>query len=104
MSIYQGDQKVANNITIENTSYSVPIGTIISYASTTLPVGFLLCDGSEISKTDYADLYAVVGNKFGTATDTTKFKLPDLRDKFIQGANGNLGARKDAGLMKSNSR
>lgn len=98
MSIYQGDQKVANNITIENTSYSVPIGTIISYASTTLPVGFLLCDGSEISKTDYADLYAVVGNKFGTATDTTKFKLPDLRDKFIQGANGNLGASKDAGL------
>lgn len=98
MSIYQGDQKVANNITIENTSYSVPIGTIISYASTTLPVGFLLCDGSEISKTDYADLYAVVGNKFGTATDTTKFKLPDLRDKFIQGANSNLGASKDAGL------
>ena len=98
MSIYQGDQKVANNITIENTSYSVPIGTIISYTSTILPVGFLLCDGSEISKTDYADLYAIVGNKFGTATDTTKFKLPDLRDKFIQGANENLGTSKDAGL------
>ncbi len=98
MSIYQGDQKVANNITIENTSYSVPIGTIISYASTTLPVGFLLCDGSEISKTDYADLYTVIGNKFGTATDSTKFKLPDLRNRFIQGANSNLGASKDAGL------
>lgn len=98
MSIYQGDQKVANNITIENTSYSVPIGTIISYASTALPIGFLLCDGSEISKTDYADLYIVIGNKFGTATDTTKFKLPDLRDKFVQGANGNLGTSKDAGL------
>jgi len=98
MSIYQGDQKVANNITIENASYSVPIGTIISYASTTLPIGFLLCDGSEISKTDYADLYIVIGNKFGTATDTTKFKLPDLRNRFIQGANGNLGASKDAGL------
>lgn len=98
MSIYQGDQKVANNITIENASYSAPIGTIISYASTTLPIGFLLCDGSEISKTDYADLYIVIGNKFGTATDTTKFKLPDLRDRFIQGANGNLGASKDAGL------
>lgn len=98
MSIYQGDQKVANNITIENASYSVPIGTIISYASTTLPIGFLLCDGSEISKTDYADLYIVIGNKFGTATDTTKFRLPDLRNRFIQGANGNLGASKDAGL------
>lgn len=89
MSIYQGDQKVANNITIENTSYSVPIGTIISYASTTLPTGFLLCDGSEISKTDYADLYAAIGNKFGTATDTTKFKLPDLREAVPVGVGQN---------------
>ena len=98
MSIYQGDQKVANNITIENTSYSMPIGCIIPFSGSTIPVGFLLCDGSEVSKIDYADLYAVIGNKFGTATDTTKFKLPDLRDKFIQGANGNLGTTKEAGL------
>ena len=98
MPIMQGDKKVANVYNIINNSYSVPIGTIISYASTTLPIGFLLCDGSEISKTDYADLYAVIGNKFGTATDTTKFKLPDLRDKFIQGSNGNLGITKEAGL------
>ena len=98
MSIYQGNQKVANNITIENTSYSVPIGTIISYASATLPIGFLLCDGSEVSKTTYADLYKVIGNIYGTATDTSKFKLPDLRDKFVQGANGNLGTSKDVGL------
>ena len=98
MSIYQGNQKVANNYYIDNTVYCVPVGTIISYTSTIPPTGFLICDGSEISKTEYADLYKVIGNKFGTATDTTKFKLPDLRDKFVQGANDNLGTNKEAGL------
>lgn len=98
MPIMQGDKKVANVYNINNNSYSVPIGCIIPFSGSTIPVGFLLCDGSEVSKTDYADLYVVVGNKFGTATDTTKFKLPDLRNKFIQGANSNTGEIKEAGL------
>lgn len=98
MAIYQGNKKVANNYYIDNTVYCVPIGTIISYTSTIPPTGFLVCDGSEISKTDYADLYKVIGDKFGTATNTAKFKLPDLRDKFVQGANDNVGTNKDAGL------
>lgn len=98
MAIYQGETRVANNYQIDNSVYCVPIGSIIPYASTTLPKGFLLCDGAEISKTDYADLYAVIGDTFGTATNNTKFKLPDLRDKFVQGANDNLGTSKEAGL------
>lgn len=98
MAIYQGETRVANNYQIDNSVYCVPIGSIIPYASTTLPKGFLLCDGAEISKTDYADLYEIIGDTFGTATDSTKFKLPDLRDKFVQGANGNLGTNKEAGL------
>lgn len=98
MAIYQGNRKVANNYYIDNTVYCVPIGTIISYTSTIAPTGFLICNGSEVSRTEYADLYKVIGDKFGTTTDTTKFKLPDLRDKFVQGANDNLGTSKEAGL------
>lgn len=98
MAIYQGETKVANNYTIDNTVYCVPIGSIIPYASATLPKGFLLCNGAEVSKTDYTDLYAVIGDTFGTVTDNTKFKLPDLRDRFVQGANDNLGTNKEAGL------
>lgn len=99
MAIYQGKSKtpVAENVNIDSSVYCVPIGSIIPYSSTTAPKGFMICDGSEISKTDYADLYAVIGDKFGSASDG-KFKLPDLRDKFVQGANGNLGESKDAGL------
>lgn len=89
--LYNGEE-------IQGSLYSVPIGTILSYSATTPPVGFLVCDGSEVSKTTYADLFAIIGDTYGTATDTSKFKLPDLRDKFVQGANGNLGTSKDAGL------
>ena len=98
MPIMQGDKKVANVYNISNNSYAVPIGCIIPFSGSTIPVGFLLCDGSEVSKIIYADLFAIIGNTYGTATDTSKFKLPDLRDKFVQGANGNLGTSKDAGL------
>lgn len=98
MPIMQGDKKVANVYNINNNSYSVPIGCIIPFSGSTIPVGFLLCDGSEVSKTDYADLYAVIADLYGAATDTAKFKLPDLRDRFVQGANGNLGTTKEAGL------
>ena len=89
--LYNGEE-------IQGSLYSVPIGTILSYSATTSPVGFLVCDGSEVSKTTYADLFAIIGDTYGTATDTSKFKLPDLRDKFVQGANSNLGTSKDAGL------
>lgn len=98
MAIYQGNKKLAYSCNVDNSVYAVPIGTILSYASATPPNGFLVCDGSEVLKTDYAELFEIIGDTYGTATDTTKFKLPDLRDKFVQGANGNLGISKDAGL------
>lgn len=97
MAIYQGDKKVGYNIT--NTIYSIcPVGAILSYGGSDIPKGYLLCDGREVNKVFYSDLYKVIGNTYGTATDTNNFVLPDLKDKFIQGANNNLGTSKDAGL------
>ena len=97
MAIYQGNKKVGYNI--DTTVYSTcPIGTILSYGGSNIPNGYLLCDGSEISKETYKDLYEIIGDTYGNSTDNTKFKLPDLQDKFIQGANNNLGTSKDAGL------
>lgn len=98
MAIYQGNKKLAYSYNVDNSVYAVPIGTILSYSAAIPPVGFLVCDGSEVSKTTYADLFEIIGDTYGTATDTSKFKLPDLRDRFVQGANGNLGTSKDAGL------
>jgi microcystin-dependent protein len=72
----------------------VPCGTIVPFAkdviSSGLPTGWLLCDGSAISRTSYATLYAVVGNWWGdgstgTGSGTGKFNLPDFRGFFMRG-------------------
>jgi len=58
--------------------------------------GWLLCNGASVSRTMYADLFAKIGTTFG-AVDDTHFNLPDLRDKFIEGAE-TAGTNKSAGL------
>lgn len=91
MAIYQGNKKLAYSCNVDNSVYAVPIGTILSYASATPPNGFLVCDGSEVLKTDYAELFEIIGDTYGKCTDTTKFKLPNAKGRVLQGADGNLG-------------
>ena len=66
-------------------SSSGPIGSIIPFGSTTPPTGFLNCDGSDVSRTTYADLFAVIGTTFGVGDGSTTFTLPDLRQRFPLG-------------------
>ncbi len=80
-------------------SGSSPIGAIIPFGGENVPAGFLLCDGEEYSKEDYKDLYAVIGDYFTKETVTAGyFNVPNLRGKFAEGAEGNLGTNIDAGL------
>lgn len=58
----------------------VPIGTIIDYGSTTVPAGYLACDGSAVSRTTYSALYAIIGTTFGSGDGSTTFNLPDLSE------------------------
>jgi microcystin-dependent protein len=51
-----------------------------------IPSGWLICDGLAVSRTTYADLFAVVGTSFGVGDGSTTFNVPDLRDKFPKGA------------------
>lgn len=62
-----------------------PIGTISPFGGSAIPSGYLLCNGAEVLKTAYAELFAVIGDAFGTASDNTKFKLPDLREATTKG-------------------
>lgn len=70
-------------------SDSLPIGTVMYFAVSTAPVGFLECDGSLQDAVDYPDLSVMIGNKFLSAGETSvpagKFRLPDLRSEFIRG-------------------
>lgn len=66
----------------------VPLGTIMPYAGASAPYGYLLCDGSEVERSKYPDLYDVIGTRFnGTATlsGLGTYRLPDLRGRFPLG-------------------
>lgn len=81
-------------------THCLPVGFIAfhsSYDGETVPTGWLVCDGKEVSKTQYADLYSVIGDTFGEAEDNNSFVIPDLIDKFVQGST-TVGVNKEAGL------
>ena len=74
-----------------------PVGSVTAFAGSTTPQGWLLCDGSAVSRTDYADLYAVIGDTYGAGDGSTTFNLPNLVDKFVEGS-ATSGTEKTAGL------
>lgn len=75
-----------------------PTGTIIWFAGNSAPTGYLLCNGSNVSRTTYANLFKVIGIKYGAGNSTTTFTLPKLTDnRFIEGSS-TVGTSKNAGL------
>lgn len=67
---------------------SNPAGVILAFGGTTAPAGYLLCDGSVVSRTTYANLFAAIGTAFGAGDGSTTFHLPDFRGRFLRGHNG----------------
>jgi microcystin-dependent protein/cytoskeletal protein CcmA (bactofilin family) len=63
----------------------IPVGSIMSYAGTTAPPGWFICDGTEKSKVSYAALFTAIGTNFGAGSSTAFFKIPDLRGRFLLG-------------------
>jgi microcystin-dependent protein len=65
-----------------------PPGTVVAYMGTNAPPGWLLCDGSPVSRTQYAGLFGVILISSGVGDGVTTFNLPDLRGMFLRGVNG----------------
>lgn len=63
----------------------LPIGSLIPYHSSTPPTGFLYCDGSAVSRTTYADLYAIIGTTYGSGDGSTTFNLPNIKGRSLMG-------------------
>ena len=74
-----------------------PTGTIIAFAGNTLPDGYLLCDGSQVSRTTYKKLFDVIGVTYGEGDGSTTFTLPNLIDRFLEGSSA-AGKYREAGL------
>lgn len=68
----------------------VPTGVILPYGGTTAPSGYLLCDGTAVSRETYGALFAAIGTAYGSGNGTSTFNVPDYRQAyfFCQAASG----------------
>jgi microcystin-dependent protein len=82
----------------EKASNGNPAGTVISFAGSNVPVGYLVCDGSAVSSTTYPELYAAIGTTWGG--NATNFNLPDLRGQFLRGQDSGAGVDPDVAARK----
>ena len=78
----------------------IPPGTIIHYAGRTVPSGWLICNGANVSRTDYEALFAAIGTTYGAGDGSTTFGLPDLNGRFLEGttSTSSVGNYRSAGL------
>jgi microcystin-dependent protein len=63
----------------------VPTGAVFAWIALVAPTGWLLCDGTAVSRTTYADLFALTGTTYGAGDGATTFNVPDLRARFPLG-------------------
>lgn len=64
---------------------ATPAGSVIAFAASVPPPGYLKANGANISRSTYARLFAVVGTTYGAGDGDTTFTLPDLRGEFLRG-------------------
>lgn len=80
-----------DNITIENNVISSTggssdkVGVIKLFSGSTAPDGWLICDGSAISRTTYSDLFALIGTTYGEGDGSTTFNIPNIKGRTVVG-------------------
>ena len=82
LSLTQGTVEQLNSIV---TVGVVPTGSVFYFAGSSVPDGYLLCDGRAVSRSTYATLYTRIGTTYGSGDGTTTFNLPNLKDRYIKG-------------------
>jgi microcystin-dependent protein len=97
---------VSNSVVLLDTSgnmttgapqnYFLPPGMIQAYGGTSIPNGWLLCDGSAVSRTTYAALFSAIGTAYGYGDQTTTFNVPFCEGQFLRGVNAGGGFDPDA--------
>jgi len=74
-----------------NISGLLPPGVIVPYGVTAAPTGFLLCDGTAVSRSTYSALFAIVSSLYGDGNGSSTFNVPDLRGRFLAGWDAGAG-------------
>lgn len=80
------------NISYDGTEFQLlnpvsaePTGSVIAFAASTAPTGYIECNGSAISRTTFSGLFNIIGTTFGSGDGSTTFNIPDLRGYFVRG-------------------
>lgn len=77
----------------ETNSIELPIGSVTLFAGIDIPLGWLPCNGSAVSRLTYAPLFQVIGNLYGDGDNVHTFNLPDFRGRFALG-HSNMGVHR----------
>lgn len=90
MPSVKGYSQSCQSIRLEESAERV--GTVKAWGGNagTLPVGWVACDGSAVSRTTYAALFQAIGTAWGSGDGSTTFNLPDLRGRFVRGYDSTL--------------
>jgi len=75
---------------------AIPAGTVTAYAGSTAPTGYLIADGSAVSRTTYANLFAAIGTMYGAGDGSTTFNLPNYNGQFLRGWDNGQGTDPNA--------
>lgn len=89
MKIRQIDIK-GERYNVEAFTNPIPVGTVLHFAGSTAPEGFLFTEGQEVSRNAYPRLFAVIGTKYGEGDGVTTFNLPDYREVVFVGVGQNV--------------
>ena len=97
------DKNLINAIAQQLKEELLPIGSILIYSSEMIPHGYLPCDGSELSKKAYPELYKIIGGTWGETKDS--FFLPDLQGQFVRGwdKDGNVDPERELGSFQNDA-
>ena len=79
--------QVANSLITNLENALCPSGTIVAFGGNAVPNGWLMCNGSGVSRSAYANLFATIGSAWGNGDGSSTFNLPDLRGLFLRGVN-----------------
>ena len=98
---FSGSVPVAQGITLSMLAQALqqalcPVSTMLDYGGTSAPSGWLICDGTAVSRATYSALFAVVGTRFGEGDGSTTFNVPDMRGRFKRMVDGSAGRDPDS--------
>jgi microcystin-dependent protein len=69
----------------------VPVGTVVAFAGSSAPEGWLMCDGSAVSRSTYANLWVTLSSTYGNGDGATTFNLPNAKGRSVVGAGTGSG-------------